>query len=73
MSNYIMLTKRPYGHQQWDFAYWMDDFFGHHHYGVKFSDGVILDADNVKLETQNVPIAPEISSMMEELYFPKGV
>lgn len=50
MSNFIRWTRHPdTGH--WHHAYWMDNHFGGHRYGVKFNDGMIVEADKEKLET----------------------
>jgi len=50
MSNYLQWTKHPEtGH--WHNAYWIDNHFGHHHYGVKFNDGKIFSSRKERLET----------------------
>jgi len=35
MSNYIRKTKHPYT-GQWEYAEWLDDYYGQHNYGVRF-------------------------------------
>lgn len=35
MSTYKKLTKHP-NTGQWEYALWIDDCFGNHHYGVQF-------------------------------------
>jgi hypothetical protein len=35
MSNYTRLTKHPET-GSWSLADWLDDYFGHHRYGVRF-------------------------------------
>jgi hypothetical protein len=46
MSSYFKLAKRPYD-KTWDVAFFIDDFFGHYAYGVRFSDGVVLRMEEV--------------------------
>ena len=41
MSSYIAQTKHPETGEMQE-AYWMDDFFGKHRYGVKFPDGKVF-------------------------------
>lgn len=36
---------------------WLDDYFGKHEYGVKFSDGEVFNPREHELETRDVPIA----------------
>jgi len=38
MSSYKRLTKHPIT-GEWKNAWWLDDFFGHHRYGVRFTEG----------------------------------
>lgn len=52
MSSYYKLTKHPET-GQWERALWMDDYFGHYEYGVKFLDGAVVDPSKVKLETKD--------------------
>ncbi len=56
MSTYTKSTKHP-DTGEWEDAVWMDDYFGNHNYGVRFSDGSIFDPRDTELETRNVPIA----------------
>lgn len=51
MSSYNQLTKHPTT-GEWCDAVWLDDYFGKHHYGVRFPDGSIVDPREVELETQ---------------------
>ena len=37
MSNFHQLTKHPQTGDM-EMAEWLDDFFGHHRYGIRFSD-----------------------------------
>lgn len=56
MSTYSQSTKHPDTGEWDDHAVWMDDYFGHHNYGVKFSDGSIFDPRDTEMELRNVPI-----------------
>lgn len=47
MSNYLQWTKHPETHH-WHNAYWMDDHFGHHKYGVRFNDGKVFKAEGLE-------------------------
>lgn len=49
MSTYSRMTKNPIT-GVFEKAQWMDDHFGHHHYGVKFPDGSIIDPAVMELE-----------------------
>lgn len=57
MSTYSRSTKHPDTGEWDDNAIWMDDYFGNHNYGVKFSDGSIFDPRDQEIETRNVNIA----------------
>lgn len=37
MSSFKRLTKHPIT-KEWKTAWWIDDFFGNHNYGVRFTD-----------------------------------
>jgi hypothetical protein len=50
MSNFITNTKNPKT-GEFEPAYWLDDYYGHHHYGVRFKDGTMVDTWKVELET----------------------
>lgn len=52
MSNYQQETQNPLT-KKWEMATWMDDYFGHHNYGVRFSDGTIYNPREVELKTRN--------------------
>jgi hypothetical protein len=52
MSTYLRWTKHPETHH-WHHAVWLDDHFGHHHYGVKFNDDKIFDPSKETLETSD--------------------
>lgn len=45
MSNYYQMTKHPET-GKYENAFWIDDKFGNHRYGVKFPDGKIYEADS---------------------------
>lgn len=51
MSNYIRKTKNSRT-GRWENAEWLDDHFGRHKYGVRFSDGTIYNPEQVKLKTK---------------------
>lgn len=50
MSSYRMWTKHPRT-GEWEEAEWLDNFFAHHDYGVRFSDGEVFNPLNYELET----------------------
>ncbi len=50
MSSYYLFTKHP-NTGRWENAFWMDDYYAHYHYGVRFSDGLIVDPWKVQLYT----------------------
>ena len=52
MSTYLRQTKHPET-DEWQVATWMDDFYGSHHYGVKFPNGDVFDPEKIKLETRD--------------------
>lgn len=54
MSSYIRNTKRL-DTGEWEGAFWIDDYFAHHHYGVIFEDGTVVDPRAVELETNQEP------------------
>jgi hypothetical protein len=41
MSSYTRRTKNPIS-GKFELAWWIDDFFGKHLYGVKFPDGTVF-------------------------------
>ena len=51
MSSYTRTTLNP-STNQWEEAQWLDDYFSRHHYGVKFSDGTVIDPEEVTLATR---------------------
>lgn len=51
MSNFYKVTKHPIT-GKWEKATWLDNYFGGHHYGVKFSDGQVLDERAYDFETR---------------------
>ena len=52
MSTYSKTTKNPKT-GKFEVAVWRDDYFAHHHYGVEFPDGSIVDPEKVKLEIKD--------------------
>ena len=53
MSSYIKLTKHPET-GKWEQAYWLDNYYAPHHYGVRFPDGKMYDPETINLETKDV-------------------
>jgi len=52
MSSYSKITKHPIT-GKWEMAQWLDDYFGKHHYGVRFpSEDKVYNPDEVNLETK---------------------
>jgi len=49
MSNFSAKTFHPITGAIED-AMWMDDYFAHHHYGIRFQDGEIFDPYKVDCE-----------------------
>lgn len=64
MSSYLRKTKHPTT-GEWQTAWWLDDYFAHHEYGVKFPDGSVFrpegleTSDEITVEMINMaaPIA----------------
>lgn len=48
MSSYYRDTKHPLTGKV-ERAYWIDDFFGRHRYGVQFSDGRVFRPSEIEL------------------------
>lgn len=57
MSNYVRSSRHPLTGEWDDNAQWIDDAFGKHEYGVKFSDGEIFNPREHEIETREVLIA----------------
>ena len=53
MSTYYRVTKHPVTGIPED-ALWMDDYYGHHEYGVKFGDGSVYRPEDVE-KNKDVP------------------
>lgn len=58
MSNYIGWAKHPETHH-WHRAYFIDDHFGAHHYGVRFNDDKIFSTREHKIETSDKEPGPD--------------
>lgn len=57
MSHFIALTKHPKT-KKWKKAYWMDNWFGAHQYGVKFeNEDEIFDPSKVE---GGIRLSPEL-------------
>ena len=61
MSNYYRLTKHPIT-GKWGTAEWVDNYFGHHMYGVKFKDGCVFNPYQEKVETKDDIMKKKIKS-----------
>jgi len=51
MSSFYRPTLNPYT-GEYEIALWLDNYFGHHHYGVIFTNGDVVDPDKIKLTTR---------------------
>lgn len=51
MSSYIRTTKHPVTDEYED-AFWVDDHFGSHQYGVVFKDGLVVNPSEVDVPTK---------------------
>lgn len=58
MSTYIAPAIHPRTKKVED-ALWMDDYFGRHRYGVKFADGSVWAAREVRVPPEALPSATE--------------
>lgn len=52
MSNYKAYTQHPYT-REFSMAEWIDDYYGSHHYGVKFSNSDIFSSREHELEVRD--------------------
>ena len=50
MSNYSRYTRHPLT-KRWEYALWMDDYYEHHYYGVRFPDGQVFDPWKERLDS----------------------
>ena len=50
MSSFLKWTQHP-DTMHWHYAFWIDDHFGHHHYGVRFNDDKFFDPEKIDLIT----------------------
>ena len=48
MSSFYRYTKHPRTNR-WENACWLDDYYGNHHYGVKFENDEMYDPWKVNL------------------------
>lgn len=51
MSSFFKITKHPITNN-WEAAFWIDDYYGLHKYGVKFLDGSVFNPEETKLKTK---------------------
>jgi len=49
MSSYNRITKHPET-GNFELAEWVDDYYGHYYYGVRFADGRVFKAADYKWE-----------------------
>lgn len=61
MSNFLQWTKHPRT-GEWYQAEWLDDYFGHHDYGVRFPDDEVFNALNYDLEISDTKPSSSSSS-----------
>lgn len=57
MSNYVRSSRHPLTGEWDDNAQWIDNAFGSHEYGVRFSDGEMFNPREHEIETREVLIA----------------
>lgn len=57
MSSYTALTQHPVT-KEWKKAFWADDYFGKHNYGVNFGDDIYFDPRECDLTTKDEPTEP---------------
>lgn len=51
MSNFYAPTRKKGSDDEYEEAAWIDNYFGSHHYGVRFRGSVdILDADEYEMK-----------------------
>lgn len=68
MSNFYRITKHPESGQRLP-AQWIDDHFGPHRYGIKFSDGKIFTESDIQAVEDPNPIGAEASHSKTIFYF----
>lgn len=54
MSTFSRWTKNPIS-GDWEHALWIDDHFGHHNYGIRFTSGMTLDPRLHDLQSSSWP------------------
>lgn len=77
MSSFMKTTKHPHT-GGWERAEWLDDFYGHHHYGVRFSSGEVFDPYLHEMPTREDKggvqvVPPPASNEAEELLSEKNM
>ena len=68
MSTYDVMTKHPTTNE-WLIATWLDDYFGHHNYGVRFHKypESVWRADSYPMDTNpDLPLIPIIKDSNKE-------
>lgn len=58
MSSYLRWTQHPET-KHWHNAFWLDDYYGRHQYGVKFNDGKVFPAEQINNFVERKEDIPE--------------
>ncbi len=64
MSNYYQEAKHPITGVV-ENAEWIDDYFGRHRYGVRFSDGTVYSEDQIRTLKENQTLPPQEERKMK--------
>ena len=62
MSTFYKQTKHPETNE-WDFATWIDDYYGRHRYGVMFPSGEVFNPEKIKLETREAEPKTDVNKL----------
>lgn len=71
MSSYIKKSQHPETGKMED-AFWMDDYYGPHQYGVKFMDGKIFREGLIPAHDITIPITTTFDDFEEKTMFKVG-
>ncbi len=73
MSSFYRPTLNPYT-GEYEIALWLDNYFGHHHYGVIFTNGDVVDPDKIKLTTRELTLVlPEENLQIQQIERPSPI
>lgn len=76
MSSYYQTTKNP-NTGKWEEAFWLDDYYGNHNYGVQFPSNpdIMVDPREIELEVDRDrdPEVPHPSNPSRIDYIPRGL